>query len=186
MYLKSALQTSHDLLAKSVHPGDTVVDATAGNGHDTLFLAQLVGHHGHVYSFDIQKKAIQATRALLENHHVETPVSLINTGHENADHYVKEPLAAAIFNLGYLPGADHQLATTAQTTVIAMQKLLANLRRHGVLLLVVYVGHHGSQQEQQAVLNFVTHLPQTDFHVMQYQFINQINHPPMLIAIEKR
>jgi len=56
MKLQRVLQYAQQLLKATVEEGDTVVDATAGNGHDTLFLAQLVGDSGQVYAFDVQKK----------------------------------------------------------------------------------------------------------------------------------
>ena len=44
------------LLEKAVSPGDIAIDATAGNGHDTLFLAKLVGENGHVYEGNTDHK----------------------------------------------------------------------------------------------------------------------------------
>ena len=63
--LKSARYLARDALLQAVNAGDTVVDATMGNGHDTLFLAELVGPEGHVCAFDIQESALESTRALL-------------------------------------------------------------------------------------------------------------------------
>lgn len=55
MNLRGILPFAHDTLRKVVRPGDYVIDATCGNGHDTLLLAELVGINGHVLGFDIQQ-----------------------------------------------------------------------------------------------------------------------------------
>lgn len=57
----SVLSMAHRLIVERVSPGDTVVDATCGNGVDTRFLAELVGVRGTVYAFDIQAQALQRT-----------------------------------------------------------------------------------------------------------------------------
>lgn len=52
-----------------VQKGDTVIDATCGNGFDTLALLNLVAdesHNGYVYALDIQKDALDKTSLLLE------------------------------------------------------------------------------------------------------------------------
>ncbi|EUJ17052.1 S-adenosylmethionine (SAM)-dependent methyltransferase [Listeria aquatica FSL S10-1188] len=66
MNLEGILPFSHQLLRKVIFPGDVVIDATCGNGHDTLFLAQLVGPNGKVYAYDIQQTAIEKTEARLD------------------------------------------------------------------------------------------------------------------------
>ncbi len=77
--IKNSLGQSHDMIQKIVLPGDIVIDATAGNGNDTLFLAGLVGETGRVYSFDIQARAIEKTRKKLELHGVLDRV-VLDTG----------------------------------------------------------------------------------------------------------
>ena len=54
------------LLAQTLRSGDVAVDATAGNGYDTLTLARLVlngdaGTQGRVVSVDVQQKALDTT-----------------------------------------------------------------------------------------------------------------------------
>ena len=101
--LQTALHFSHTLLQEILQPGDHVVDATMGNGHDTVFLAEHIGKTGHVYSFDIQQQAIDATREKLEQHQLEERVSLFLQGHETLGEVIAEQqnLKAGIFNLGY-------------------------------------------------------------------------------------
>ena len=84
--LHRVLPFAKRLISKTVLPGETVVDATAGNGHDTLFLAEHVGEEGHVYAFDIQQAALNSTAKRLGE--LTNRVSLILDSHENVDQYV--------------------------------------------------------------------------------------------------
>ncbi|WP_144510872.1 class I SAM-dependent methyltransferase [Bacillus sp. FJAT-22090] len=185
MRLKRVLPFAKELLASVIKPGDIVVDATAGNGHDTLFLENLVGVSGHVYAFDVQQEAIQSTSDKLEQAGLIGHVSLIHDGHENVAKYVSGEVAAAIFNLGYLPGSDHEIVTRGASTIKAIESLLHLLKVGGLIILVVYYGHEGGKEEKDALLSFVQQLPQSYAHVLSYQFLNQQNNPPFIIAIEK-
>ena len=78
--LKSARFLARDVLIRAVHPGDTVIDATMGNGHDTQFLCNAVGPDGRVYAFDIQKNAVSATETLLRNNGLSDRAVLFQTG----------------------------------------------------------------------------------------------------------
>jgi len=188
MNLPNALTYSHQLLQDCIYPGATVVDATVGNGHDTIFLAQLVGPNGHVIGFDVQSQALANTQTQLTLTGFTTRVSLHQTGHEHVADYLtaKTVVAAAIFNLGYLPGGDKTKVTQATTTLTAVRALLPHLPRGGRLLLVVYAGHPGGRTEAQAVTDFCATLPQKTYQVLRYGFINQVHTPPYLLAIEKR
>lgn len=179
--IKRPITLSHDFLAEVIDKESTVVDATMGNGHDTAFLAQKAGK---VYAFDIQKQALDKTSQLLESQGL-TNAELILDGHETLDHYVDEPITAAIFNLGYLPSADKSLITKPSTTLEALAKILERLVVGGRVSLMVYHGHAGGDIEKIEVLAFVENLSQEDFATMLYQPLNQVNTPPFLIMIEK-
>ncbi|USS90967.1 tRNA (mnm(5)s(2)U34)-methyltransferase [Fructilactobacillus carniphilus] len=185
MKLQSALHFSHTLLDQVVKPGDTVIDATAGMGNDTLKLAQLVGSTGHVYSFDIQKAAVTATKAKLAATGYQN-ATVVQLGHEQLDQVVRVPVKSAIFNLGYLPNGDHHVITHPETTITALEKCLALLEPLGLVIVVCYYGHPGGEAEKDQVLNWAPHLPQWEFNVLQYQFLNQVHQPPFLLAIQKR
>lgn len=185
MKLQRVLQYAQQLLKDSIEEGDTVVDATAGNGHDTLFLAQLVGDNGQVYAFDIQKSAVDATLNRLLDHALEHRALVLHAGHEQVAKYVQKPVAAAIFNLGYLPGSDHDIITKPNTTIQAIQALLDLLKVGGIIVLVIYHGHEGGKEERDAVIDYVRTLPQKFVHVLKYEFLNQQNDPPFVIALEK-
>ena len=120
------LQMAHAFLAEVVTKEDTVVDATMGNGHDTLFLAQLAKQ---VYAFDIQKQAVEKTRQRLAEAGLDN-VQLILSGHETMDQYT-DHFKAAIFNLGYLPSADKSVITRPDTTLEALEKVCRGLEKGG-------------------------------------------------------
>lgn len=174
------LQMAHAFLEEVVTDEDIVVDATMGNGYDTLFLARLAKK---VYAFDIQEQAIEQTTKRLVEAKLDN-VELLLTGHENVDQYV-ESIKAAIFNLGYLPSADKAVITQPHTTIQALEKLCQRLVAGGRIAVMIYYGHAGGDVERDAVLDFVSQLPQQEFTVALYQTINQINQPPFLVMIEK-
>lgn len=190
MTLQKILTFAHDLLAKALKNGGFAVDATMGNGNDTLRLANLVGSKGHVYAFDIQAQALENTQQRLQAANLEARVSLYLQGHEHVAHVIPKTLhgkiKAAIFNLGYLPGSDKTVVTTPQTTLTAIEQLLAMLAPTGIVIIVVYHGHEGGKVERDALMPFVTQLSQQEFHVLQYQFLNQQNNAPFIIAIERK
>ena len=178
--MKRPLEMAHDFLAQVITQEDIVVDATMGNGHDTLFLAKLAKQ---VYSFDIQKQALEKTSQRLLEAGL-TNVELILQGHETVDQFVRE-VKAAIFNLGYLPSADKSIITQPQTTLEALDKLCHMLVKGGRIAIMIYYGHDGGDIERDAVLNYVSQLPQQEYTATIYRTLNQINNPPFLVMIEK-
>ena len=171
---------AHDFLAQVITQEDIVVDATMGNGHDTLFLAKLAKQ---VYAFDIQEQALEKTSQRLQEAGL-TNAELILQGHETVDQFVRE-VKAAIFNLGYLPSADKSIITQPQTTLEALEKLCQMLIKGGRIAIMIYYGHEGGDIERDAVLDFVSQLPQQEYTATIYRTLNQINNPPFLVMIEK-
>ncbi len=186
--LRTALQYSHQLLSDCINTGDYVIDATIGNGNDTLFLAELVGETGTVYGFDIQQAAVDKTEKRLQQNNMMQQTSLSLLSHEHVDQVIQPEtvISAAVFNLGYLPRGDKSVTTKPQTTITAIKKILPLLKSGGRIVLVVYDGHAEGKVEKDALLSFVRQLPQEDFSVLYYAFLNQRNHPPSVIAIEKK
>ena len=178
--MKRPLEMAHDFLAQVITQEDIVVDATMGNGHDTLFLAKLAKQ---VYSFDIQKQALEKTSQRLQEAGL-TNVELLLQGHENVDQFVRE-VKAAIFNLGYLPSADKSIITQPQTTLEALEKLCQMLVKGGRISIMIYYGHEGGDIERDAVMDYVSQLPQQEYTATIYRTLNQINNPPFLVMIEK-
>ncbi|MBP1040450.1 class I SAM-dependent methyltransferase [Vagococcus sp. BWB3-3] len=186
--LPTALHYSHQLLREIIVPGDTVIDGTVGNGHDTLFLADLVGSQGHVYGFDIQGQAIDTSQQKLIKAGLTAQTTLLHQGHETIPQVLDDHVTvkAAIFNLGYLPQSDKTIITKKETTLTALDSLLPKLVVGGRVIIVIYYGHEGGEIEKDGVLAFVKTIPQQDYNVLSYQFINQQNNPPILIAIERK
>lgn len=185
MKLEPSVTYSHTLLSNVVSENDIVVDGTVGKGNDTEFLARLVGNQGKVYGFDIQKEAIQKTQERINQNNLNNQVKLINDGHENISNYVNDNIQAAIFNLGYLPGGNKEVITLPETTLKAIQSSLSLLSIGGIVIIVLYYGHPGGELEKEKVLSFVQSLDQKQYAVLKYEFVNQINCPPILIAIQK-
>jgi predicted methyltransferase len=186
--LPSAVQWSHQLLHSAVKAGDWVIDATAGNGHDTLFLAQLVGEEGRVFAFDVQAAALATTKERLGSN--TTRCQLIHASHHLlAEHLPTEAqgkIRAAIFNLGYLPGADKSCITQTETTLQALDAALAVLRSTGLLIVVVYPGHNGGDTEAAAVAEKLSALDWQTAEVQHLRFTNRTTRSPECWVVAKR
>lgn len=178
--MKKPLEMAHDFLAQVITKDDVVVDATMGNGNDTLFLAKLAKQ---VYAFDIQELALQKTSQRLQKAGL-TNVELLLQGHETVDQFVNE-VKAAIFNLGYLPSADKFIITKPHTTIEALEKLCQMLVKGGRIAIMIYYGHEGGDIERDAVMDYVSQLSQQEYTATIYRTLNQINNPPFLVMIEK-
>lgn len=191
------LEMAHWMLKDIIKTNDVVVDATMGNGYDTQFLAEL---GANVYAFDVQEEALNATEKRLDDAGIknqifkknlsnlltEPSVNLILSGHEKLSEYVKEPIKAAIFNLGYLPKTDKSVVTRADTTLTALDALTNQLVVGGRIAIMIYYGHEGGMEEKDAVIKWTSNLPQKDWEVTSYAPLNQIHTPPILVLIEKR
>lgn len=186
--LEKAVAFSHTLLKKSVSPGDIVIDATVGNGNDTVLLASLVGNAGKVIGFDIQEQALEKTKEKLLLTGLLPRVELHETSHEFAADFIQDgnQLGGVIFNLGYLPRANKEITTKKESTIKSIESLLPLLRIGSLIVIVVYSGHPSGIEEKEAILSFVSDLEQECFDVLLYQFLNQKNYPPFVVAIERK
>ncbi|MDD5293970.1 MAG: class I SAM-dependent methyltransferase [Candidatus Izemoplasmatales bacterium] len=169
---------AHDLLAQEDFHDRLLVDMTAGRGNDTLFLSQL---SRKVIAFDVQPEAIQDTASLLEAHHI-THCQLILDDHQNLAKYIEEPVAGAIYNLGYLPHGNKTIKTTASSTIASLEILLETLADKGIVILVVYQKHH--LEESEALLRFTQRLSSNTFDVIRFSVVNKAL-SPYIIHIRK-
>lgn len=184
-----ATERAHHLLSQSIKPGDRVVDATVGNGHDTLFLAKLVGPSGRVFGFDVQEMALEVAAKLVDE---MSQVTLIRDGHENLAKHLPandtangdRQLSAVMFNLGYLPGGSRDIITRPRTTVSALEQALDHLKLHGLVTVVLYPGHPGGEEEADAVRSYTQDVPQ-EFDVSQNARTNTLAPAPELLVIER-
>lgn len=187
----SVLGYAQQLVKERVQPGDHVIDATIGNGNDTLFLAELVGSRGLVYGFDIQQAAIDSTTERFAKASREMDqVQLILDSHANMASHIPQDkhgqLAAIMFNLGYLPGADESVITHTDSTLAALDAALTLLRPCGIITVVLYPGHDGGDSEANAVQKWAESLSPEACQVLMYRFANKHERAPYLLAIEKR
>jgi len=187
----SVLSTAHQWVRERVSPGDAVVDATAGNGVDTRFLAELIGKRGTVYAFDIQEAALAATRdrlAPLEEEGRMPDVRLVLDSHERMRNHVLPAhagsIAAIMFNLGYLPGADPSVITRPDSSIAALEAAIGLLKPGGVLTCVLYPGHPGGEDEAEAVAGWAAALPAAAGQAVLYRMA-QKPAAPYLIAVER-
>lgn len=181
----NVLEVARQLIRERVEEGEIVIDATMGNGIDTLFLAQLVKEQGKVIAYDIQPQALAKTKERLEQHGASQQVELNQCSHEEMAH-LQLKVGAIMFNLGYLPGADKEITTTAPSTLRAIEAGLELLRRGGIMTIMIYWGHAAGEVEKGAVESFCQKLDQSRFLVLKYQYVNQQNQAPFLLAIERR
>lgn len=182
-------ERAHEAIRQVVRSGETVVDATLGNGHDTLFLAQLVGEKGRVIGFDVQDSAVEATRRrLLEGgiSSVGGQVHLSPMGHEFLNTCVNGEVAAVMFNLGYLPGGDHAIATQPETTVSAIAQSWELLRGGGIISIVCYRGHPGALAEANAVERWIRTSEAGRSAVVCTSGQTESETGPYLLTLEKR
>ena len=174
----------HELFLMQAVTGGTYIDATMGNGHDTLFLCELTGARGEVMAFDIQPQALEKTATLLAEH--ECMAELVLDSHSNMADYMSEGSAACImFNFGYLPGADHKIETKAQTSIAAIKAGLSILRKGGIMTLCLYDGSDVQREEKEAILEMLKELDSKTYLVITSCYYNRPNHPPMPVFIQK-
>lgn len=177
----------HQIVAPYIKEGDLCIDATAGKGKDTLFLCERVGEKGQVLAFDIQKEAIRYTEERLEKAGLLHLASCICRGHEHmAEYALPETVSLILFNLGYLPGGDHKLATRADTTIRAATQGLSLLKKGGLMSICIYSGGDSGFSEKEAVLAWAKELPAGEYDVIGSPFLNKPNNPPLPLFIRKR
>jgi predicted methyltransferase len=183
--LRGAVSLCHYLLQQRLKAGDHAIDATCGNGKDTLLLAQLVGPAGRVWAFDIQAEAIARTSQLLTAAGCATQLVIHAVGHEQLGELVSEPVQAVVFNLGYLPGGAQEVTTQPGNTVTALGKAATLLAPGGVILAAIYTGHEGGVAEEEAVLAWAAALDPVTFHVWSHRQLNRPSTTPYLLMVEK-
>ncbi len=171
-------------IERYIKPDDIAVDATAGNGHDTAKLCRAVGKNGKVYAFDIQNKAIENTRKLLKEEGLEN-ATLIQASHSDMDKYITESVKAVLFNLGYLPGGDHNLQTKYTTTLPAIEKSLEMISDDGFVSVTIYYGKNSGTVEKDMVMEYLKGICHKRFTVTIHDFYNRPNNPPITAIITK-
>lgn len=160
------------------------VDATCGNGFDTLFLCKVAGLSGHVSGFDIQDQAIERTNTLLETNLDFKNYNLIKDSHEFINKYLSDKIDAVLFNLGYLPFSDKTVTTKPEITVNAINNLLPMLKPDGRIYITTYISHD-TGQEIKEINDLLINLDKILYNVIHISIMNKENFPPELYIIEK-
>ena len=165
----SLTQQVHQQIHSSIPAGSLVIDATCGNGYDTVMLAHLVGDGGHVFGFDIQSQALDNTRSALESNQLQQRVTLFQTPHQLMWHTIpphyRGEIALVAFNLGYLPGGDKQRTTQGHTTLEALQQAVQLLAPTGAISILAYPGHPSGAAETQLISDWCRHQQQQGTHI---------------------
>lgn len=150
---------AHSFISKHLSKGDVCIDATAGNGHDSLFMAKLVTCEGSLFSFDIQVEALTQTKKLLTDNDCMRQAKLIHDCHSKMKNSLNPDLMRRIkvvaFNLGYLPSGNHKIITKKETTIKAITEIYDWIDKNGVISVVAYRGHYGGIQETNAIQKLV-------------------------------
>ena len=177
---------AQDLLRPMIRPGDLVIDATAGNGHDTVFLAECAGEAGRVLAFDVQEAALTSARQRVESAGFAKRVEFFHESHaEMGNHASTGSVAAIMFNLGYLPGEDHELTTEVDETLAALASAARLLRHGGVLSIVCYPGHPAGAIEATAVENWMNGLTPCGWRAARYGAVGTLRSAPFLLIGRK-
>ena len=182
----------HEIIRSQAEREGFYIDATMGKGNDTKLLCELAKDQGRILAFDIQKEALEETEKMLNGYEIgrkmyeDGRIQLILDGHEHMEMYAKSETADVIcFNLGYLPGGDHRIATKVETSVEAIKKGLKILKRGGMMSLCIYSGGDTGFEEKDAILEYLRSLPAREYTVIQNTYFNRGNNPPMPVFIFK-
>ena len=176
---------AHQWVRERLRDGDVAVDATAGNGKDSAFLADCVGRGGKVYAFDIQPEAILSAREELAKVGMLERVQLIEGDHAEMGRKVPpgDNIRAVMFNLGYLPGGDKHITTRGSSTILALGAALDLVAAGGILTVVIYTGHPEGKEEALAVEAWADVLP-PGFGGIRYTPVGRKD-APYLLAITR-
>ena len=165
--------------------GDVAVDFTMGNGNDTLFLSKTVGERGRVYAFDIQEEALTSTEAHLRECGAPENYTLICASHHRVKEFVKEPIKAGMFNLGYLPRSGKKSVTTMrETTMPAVEAAIELLAPDGALIVAIYPGHEEGALEGDMLRKYFETLSRFKICASEFHILNSPT-SPYFFLIEK-
>jgi hypothetical protein len=185
----SLVNTAHNLIREILHPGDIAIDATIGNGHDTLFLAEQVGSSGHIYGFDVQQAAIDSTLDKFQRTQLSDYLTLIHASHadmgEKIPAHLHGKIRVIMFNLGYLPGGDKTVITQTDSTLKALTIAGGILAVNGIITLLAYPGHKGGDLETDQVRNWCEQLDAEQFKVSTLYSTEHKDTAPRLFVIRK-
>ena len=183
---RSARFWAAEMIEPALYDGARAIDATMGNGGDTCWLCARVGESGCVDAFDVQPEALARTAERLESAGLRDRAKLHCLGHERMGEVVQTPVDVVMFNLGWLPGAEHGVTTRVETTLRAVDAALSLLKPEGLMTICVYPGHAEGARELDALLEWAARLDPRRFDALVKCYLNQPNDPPRLIAVKRK
>ena len=189
----SLLNIAHYFIKEALQPGDIAIDATVGNGHDTLFLVEQVSPSGRVFGFDIQKAAIDSTwlkvASCCKVSLLPDSLTLIHASHAEMDEFIPVQyhgnISAIMFNLGYLPGGDKSIITQTDSTLEALNRASRLLATKGLITILAYPGHAGGDKETPRVKSWCEQLNPNQFSVNTIYSIEDKESAPRLFVVSK-
>lgn len=153
---------------------DAAIDATCGNGHDSLVLAQILSH-GDLFCYDIQERAIQESKRRLDG--LTCRATFFQKSHIDFSD-IHQPVKLIVYNLGYLPLSDKSITTMTDTTLKSVQEALSKVVDGGAVSITCYPGHEEGELEEKALLGFLKTLP-TSFSICYHQWPNRPKSPTL-------
>ncbi len=176
------LDFSKYIIKNNYRDDNICIDFTMGNGHDSLFLSNLVSK-GVVYSFDIQQKAIENTKQLFIEKGMYNNIKYINDGHENFEKYIKK-FNIGIYNLGYLPKGNKAITTKKETTIESIKKAISLVEKKGIICITIYRGHEEGFLEGLEIEKIIKKISKEKYEIYRYENIkNDIT--PYVIIIKR-
>ncbi len=179
----SLVTEAHKTIQGTLSAASITLDATMGNGHDTLFLAR---HSAKVYAFDIQQAALDTTYQQVEKHHFTDKVVLIHDSHERMCQHIPadKKMDVIMFNLGYLPRGNTAIITKTMSTLSALNQALKILSPSGIISILCYPGHTGGQEEMATVTNWYQQLNSHQFAITLIHSMQETDQSPQLFILQ--
>ena len=185
---QSHLDLAHSYWKQIVQPGDSLIDATCGNGHDALFLCKLAlqsNQQSKIFLIDKQLDALQITQQRLQQQLDPNFLHQIHFLHQCHSHFPNTILPSSIklivYNLGYLPGGNKQLTTMTHTTVQSLTAALPLIAPGGAISVTCYPRHPEGKIEEHAVLEFASTLNPLEWNCCTHHWINRKDAPSLLL-----
>lgn len=176
-----------EILKPYVEKARILLDGTAGNGWDTLYLAKYSLKDARIFSFDIQPEALENTRKLVEMNDLPgmDKITLICSNHKNFLEFIQEPIDVAMMNLGYLPNGDKSITTKLEDSLATIIQLMSKLSLHGAMGVTCYPGHSEGKMEYEAIADFFARVSSKEFQIMRIEKWNHIAESPVAFLIER-
>jgi hypothetical protein len=181
------IKLAHHYWKTHLKPGDIAIDATCGNGQDSLYIAKhvLTENSGALYLFDIQQIALDQTRLRLSSELNAMQISRVHFCHLNHSEFCQtikpETVSLIAYNLGYLPGGEKSITTLTETTLMSLNNALSLIKPGGLISVTCYPGHAEGLKEEEAILNWSSQCNPSLWSCCLHKWINKPKSPSLLI-----